>query len=56
MNYHRGLIRGFDGKRPVVDGSVFVADSACIIGEVSVGPRSSIWFGAVLRGDVFHIR
>jgi carbonic anhydrase/acetyltransferase-like protein (isoleucine patch superfamily) len=55
-NHHRGLIRGFDGKRPVVDASAFVADSACVIGEVAIGARSSVWFGAVLRGDVFHIR
>jgi len=53
---HRGNIRGFDGKRPKVDPSAFVADNATIIGDVEVGARSSIWFGAVLRGDVFHIR
>ena len=55
-NFHRGLIRGFGGKRPAVDGSAFVADTACLVGDVTVGARSSIWFGAVLRGDVFHIR
>jgi carbonic anhydrase/acetyltransferase-like protein (isoleucine patch superfamily) len=53
---HRGLIRGFGGKRPVVDPTAFVADNATIIGDVTVGARASIWFGAVLRGDVFHIR
>jgi carbonic anhydrase/acetyltransferase-like protein (isoleucine patch superfamily) len=53
---HRGIIRGFDGKRPKVDASAFVADNATLIGDVAVGARSSIWFGAVLRGDVFHIR
>ncbi len=54
--FHRGMIRGFNGVRPTVDPSAFVADSACIIGNVAVGARSSVWFGAVLRGDVFHIR
>ncbi|ACC73927.1 transferase hexapeptide repeat containing protein [Paraburkholderia phymatum STM815] len=36
---------------PTVHESVFVADSASLIGEVAVGENSSIWFGAVLRGD-----
>jgi carbonic anhydrase/acetyltransferase-like protein (isoleucine patch superfamily) len=53
---HRGLIRGFGGKQPELDPTAFVADTAVVIGDVTVGPRSSIWFGAVLRGDVFHIR
>src|ERR1044071_6803582 len=53
---HRGLIRPFSGHRPNIDASAFVADNATVIGQVTVGPRSSIWFGAVVRGDVFHIR
>jgi carbonic anhydrase/acetyltransferase-like protein (isoleucine patch superfamily) len=56
MTYHRGLIRPVRGKSPHVDPTAFVADTATIIGDVRVGARSSIWFGAVLRGDVFHIR
>lgn len=55
-SFHRGIIRGFGGKRPVVDASAFVADNATVIGDVTIGARASIWFGAVLRGDVFHIR
>jgi carbonic anhydrase/acetyltransferase-like protein (isoleucine patch superfamily) len=55
-NLHRGLVRGFGGKRPLVDASAFIADSATVIGDVHVGARSSVWFGAVIRGDVFHIR
>jgi carbonic anhydrase/acetyltransferase-like protein (isoleucine patch superfamily) len=50
------IVRGFRGKRPVIDPSAFVADNATIVGDVHVGARSSVWFGAVLRGDVFHIR
>lgn len=50
------LIRGFRGKVPVIDPSVYVADNATIIGDVHIGARSSVWFGAVLRGDVYHIR
>jgi carbonic anhydrase/acetyltransferase-like protein (isoleucine patch superfamily) len=53
---HRGIVRGFAGHRPSVDPSAFVSDTATVIGQVTVGARSSIWFGAVLRGDVYHIR
>ncbi len=53
---HRGLIRGFAGKTPLVNASAFIADNATIIGDVHLGAHSSVWFGAVLRGDVFHIR
>lgn len=34
----------------------FVAPNATVIGDVHIGSGSSIWFGAVIRGDVFHIR
>ncbi|HEX4457440.1 MAG TPA: gamma carbonic anhydrase family protein, partial [Polyangia bacterium] len=53
---HRGLVRGFLGKRPAIDPTAFIADNATIVGDVTIGARSSIWFGAVLRGDGFHIR
>jgi carbonic anhydrase/acetyltransferase-like protein (isoleucine patch superfamily) len=53
---HRGLIRGFDGKRPLVDPTAFIADNATVIGDVQIGARSSVWFGAVVRADVFPIR
>jgi len=36
---------------PVVHASAFIAESADVIGDVSVEENSSIWFGAVLRGD-----
>jgi carbonic anhydrase/acetyltransferase-like protein (isoleucine patch superfamily) len=50
------MIRPFRGIRPQLDPSVYVAPNASIIGDVHIGPRSSVWFGAVIRGDVFHIR
>ncbi|AWN23664.1 gamma carbonic anhydrase family protein [Deinococcus irradiatisoli] len=37
---------------PQVDASAFVAPSADLIGRVSVGDQASVWFGAVLRGDL----
>lgn len=41
----------YRGKRPTVAPDAFVAPSAVLIGDVTVGPEASIWFGAVLRGD-----
>lgn len=49
-------IRPFRGVAPTIHDSVYVADNATLVGDVHVGARSSVWFGAVLRGDVFHIR
>lgn len=50
------LFREFDGARPMVGEGVYLADTAVVIGDVTIGERSSLWFGAVARGDVFHIR
>lgn len=41
---------------PRIDKSVAVFRGATIVGDVTIGPEASIWFGAVLRGDVHHIR
>ena len=49
-------IRPFDGKHPTIGADTFVADNATIIGDVVIGARTSVWYGVVLRGDVFHIR
>jgi carbonic anhydrase/acetyltransferase-like protein (isoleucine patch superfamily) len=48
------LILPFKGKSPKIHPSVFVAPTAVIIGDVTIGPESSVWFGAVLRGDDPH--
>lgn len=50
------MIIEYRGKRPNVNPSAFVAPTAVLIGDVEVGPESSIWFGAVLRGDNGPIR
>ncbi|XP_021908272.1 gamma carbonic anhydrase 1, mitochondrial [Carica papaya] len=54
LSRHRTLMNVFD-KAPTVDKDAFVAPSASIIGDVSVGRGSSIWYGCVLRGDVNSI-
>jgi carbonic anhydrase/acetyltransferase-like protein (isoleucine patch superfamily) len=43
-------------ERLDVAASAFVAANAVVVGEVTLGERSSVWFGAVLRGDVAAIR
>jgi carbonic anhydrase/acetyltransferase-like protein (isoleucine patch superfamily) len=50
------MIRPFRGKHPRIHPTAFIEDSAQVVGDVHVGEHSSVWFGAVVRGDVFHIR
>lgn len=50
------MLHEFLGRSPVVDDSNFVADSADVIGDVALGPESSVWFNATVRGDVNWIR
>ena len=45
------MIVEFEGYRPVVAESAFVAPTAVLIGNVTVGDEASIWYGAVLRAD-----
>ncbi|HSF19481.1 MAG TPA: gamma carbonic anhydrase family protein [Vicinamibacteria bacterium] len=50
------MIHRYRDKSPAVHDTAFVAESAHVIGDVAVGADSSIWFGAVVRGDVNFIR
>ena len=50
------MIRAYRGVRPQIHPMAFIEESAQIIGDVHVGEQSSVWFNAVVRGDVFHIR
>jgi carbonic anhydrase/acetyltransferase-like protein (isoleucine patch superfamily) len=45
------LIRPFNGKWPRVADDAFLAPTAVLIGDVTIGAGASVWFGAVLRGD-----
>lgn len=49
------MISKFFDKEPVIHHTVFVAQSAAVIGNVSIGEKSSIWFNTVVRGDVNYI-
>jgi carbonic anhydrase/acetyltransferase-like protein (isoleucine patch superfamily) len=50
------MIRSFQGVHPRVDPSAFIAETAVLVGDVTVGPQSSVWYNVVARGDVNFIR
>jgi carbonic anhydrase/acetyltransferase-like protein (isoleucine patch superfamily) len=50
------MIRPFRGVHPQIHASAFVEQSAQVIGDVHLGEEASIWFNAVVRGDVHYIR
>ncbi|MRH91114.1 gamma carbonic anhydrase family protein [Nocardia sp. SYP-A9097] len=45
----------FEGKRPTVDPTAFIAPTATLIGDVRVEAGASVWYGAVLRADLAPI-
>lgn len=50
------VILPYQGMLPQLAERVYLAETAAIIGDVTVGDESSVWFGAVIRGDVNPIR
>ena len=46
------MILAFGDRKPVVDATAVVFEGATVVGSVHLGPRSSVWFGAVIRADV----
>ncbi len=49
------IIKTVNGKTPQMGKDCFIAENATIVGEVSMGDQCSIWFNAVVRGDVNYI-
>ena len=45
------MIKSFEGIKPTIDDSAFIAETADIIGNVTIKENASIWYKAVLRGD-----
>ena len=45
------MIRSLEGKTPKIHPSCFVSETAYIVGDVEIGEDTSIWPGAVIRGD-----
>ena len=50
------LIKSVRGKHPSIGEDCFIAENATIVGEVEIGDRCSVWFNAVIRGDVHYIQ
>ena len=50
------ILKTLNGKTPQIGRDTFVADNAALVGDVTIGDNCSIWYGAVLRGDVGAIR
>lgn len=49
------MIKSFNGKTPQIAATAFVSESAQVIGDVQIGHHSSVWPGAVIRGDLGKI-
>jgi carbonic anhydrase/acetyltransferase-like protein (isoleucine patch superfamily) len=50
------MIKELNGHTPKIGKNTFIAETAVIVGDVTIGEDCSIWYGAVLRGDVSAIR
>ncbi|QTE21936.1 gamma carbonic anhydrase family protein [Polaribacter cellanae] len=50
------IIKPINGKAPQIPEDCFVAENATILGEVLLGKECSIWYNAVIRGDVHYIK
>ncbi|QLG44517.1 gamma carbonic anhydrase family protein [Costertonia aggregata] len=50
------ILKTINGKTPKIGNDCFIADNAVIVGDVDMGDQCSIWFSAVLRGDVNFIK
>jgi carbonic anhydrase/acetyltransferase-like protein (isoleucine patch superfamily) len=50
------IIKPVNGKQPQIPNNCFIAENATIVGDVTMGDDCSIWFNAVIRGDVHYIK
>ncbi|AEJ39143.1 anhydrase family 3 protein [Sulfobacillus acidophilus TPY] len=49
------MLLDYEDQSPVVDPPVFLAPGSYVIGRVALGPHASVWFNAVIRGDLERI-
>jgi carbonic anhydrase/acetyltransferase-like protein (isoleucine patch superfamily) len=54
--YGAAMIRTFQGITPTIPASCFIEETGVVIGDVVMGEQCSVWFHAVIRGDVHYIR
>jgi len=50
------IIKPVNGKHPQIPSDCFIAENATIVGDVIMGNQCSVWFNAVIRGDVHYIK
>ncbi|MCD8445316.1 gamma carbonic anhydrase family protein, partial [Tenacibaculum finnmarkense] len=50
------IIKTINGKTPQIPADCYVAENATIVGDVQMGKECSVWFNAVIRGDVHYIK
>ena len=50
------IIKSVNGKSPEIQEDCYVAENATIVGDVKMGNQCSVWFNAVIRGDVHFIK
>ncbi|SCK58805.1 gamma carbonic anhydrase family protein [Streptomyces sp. WMMB 322] len=51
MTQQRAVIAGVSGREPKLDEDTYTAPTSVVVGAVTMGPGSSLWYGAVMRGD-----
>ena len=50
------IIKAVNGKSPQIPDDCYLAENATIVGDVTMGSQCSVWFNAVIRGDVHFIK
>lgn len=50
------ILKKVNGKSPVYGDECFIAENATLVGDVEMGNQCSVWFNAVIRGDVHYIK
>jgi carbonic anhydrase/acetyltransferase-like protein (isoleucine patch superfamily) len=50
------IIKPVNGKHPIIPDDCYIAENATIVGDVVMGNQCSVWFNAVIRGDVHYIK
>lgn len=50
------IIKPLNGKSPVIGDDCWIAENATIVGDVQLGKQCTVWYNAVLRGDVHYIK
>ncbi len=50
------IIKPVNGKSPQIPEDCYIAENATVVGDVTMGNHCSVWFNAVIRGDVHYIK